>query len=199
MDCKSAMSNEPRRLQYEEEDDLQSLFLSLPYLGKEAEQIVRRTKKKLRRTFKENVKLNVFFQYTKFTFFTSNKDRIPLLSNSCIVYQYSCPGCSAKYIGKTESTLFNRTGEHGWKQKDSAICKHFGECPGWAHIKGILQFDSEPVDDRSLQMQTVRENTSILSRSDNWRVLAFKESLAIKERKPSLNHGIKAAKNLCLF
>ena len=175
------------------------MVLSLPYLGKESEQIIRRTKKRLSRTFKEKVRINVFFQSTKISFFTSNKDRIPLLSNSCVVYEYKCPGCTEKYIGKTESTLFNRTGEHGWSQKDSAVYKHFGDCAGWAHIKGIMELDTDPVDDRVLQVQTVRDNTKILSRSDNWRVLAFKESLAIKERKPSLNHGIKAAKELCLF
>ena len=183
----------------QDEEDCQSLKLSLPYLGKESEQIVRRTKRKLYRTFKEKVRINVFFQSKRISFFTSNKDRIPMLSNSCVVYEYECPGCSDKYIGKTETTIFNRTREHGWTQKDSAVFKHFRNCEGWSHIRGILECDAESVDERNLQIQTVRENTKIIGRSDDWRILAFKESLAIKEQKPSLNHGIKAAKELCLF
>ena len=122
-----------------------------------------------------------------------------MLSNSCVVYEYECPGCSERYIGKTETTIFNRTREHGWTQKDSSVFKHFRNCEGWNHIRGILECDAESVDERNLQIQTVRENTKIIGRSDDWRILAFKESLAIKERKPSLNHGIKATKELCLF
>ena len=53
--------------------------------------------------------------------------------------------------------------------------------------------------DKELQMNTVQNNTKIISRADNWQTLAFKESLKIKEKKPSLNNGIKAAKDLCLF
>ena len=182
-----------------QDDETPSIYLSLPYIGKESEQIIKRTKKRLARTFKEKVKINVFFRSTKIAFFTSNKDRIPLLSNSGIVYEYTCPGCSERYIGKTESTLFNRTNQHAWKQKDSAVYKHFKECEGLAHIKGLLQCDAEMVDDKQLQINTVRDNTKIIGRSDNWRILAFKESLKIKDKKPSLNNGVKATKDLCLF
>ena len=189
-----------RRTDDNEDDDIPSIFLSLPYVGKESEQIIKRTKKKLARTFKEKVKINVLFKSTKISFFTSNKDKIPLLSNSMVVYEYSCPGCSERYIGKTESTMFNRTKQHAWTQKDSAIYKHFNKCEGWAHIKGVLQCDSElMVDDKELQINTVQSNTKVISRADNWQTLAFKESLKIKEKKPSLNNGIKAAKDLCLF
>ena len=182
-----------------DEEEIPSISLSLPYIGKGSEQIVRRTKKKLARTFKEQVKINVFFKSTKVFFFTSNKDKTPQLSNSFIVYEYTCPGCSEKYIGKTESTLFNRTKQHGWTQKDSAVCKHFDKCDGWAHIKGILELDGELVDPMQLQTNIVRQNTKIIGRADDWRVLAFKESLKIKDKRPSLNHGVKATKDLCLF
>ena len=86
-----------------------------------------------------------------------------------------------------------------WTQKDSAVYKHFGECEGWAYIKGLLQFDGELVDSMQLQTNTVRDNTKIIGKADNWQVLAFKESLKIKDRHPALNNGVKAAKDLCLF
>ena len=182
-----------------QEQEPTTLFLSLPYIGSQSEQIVKRTKKKLARFLKEKVKINAFFKTTKLSFFTSNKDRIPLMSNSSVIYEYSCPGCAEKYIGKTESTLFNRTKEHAWCQKDSAIYQHFEQCDGWSHIKGLLSMDDVDTDRRELQISTVRENTKVIRRADNWQTLAFKESLAIKDRKPSLNNGIKAAKELCLF
>ena len=109
------------------------------------------------------------------------------------------PGCSKKYLGKTESTLFNRTKQHAWTQKDSAVFKHFDQCHGWGHIKGLLQCDAESVNQMLLQTNTVRDNTKIIGKADNWQVLAFKESLKIKDKRPTLNHGVKAAKDLCLF
>ena len=70
---------------------------------------------------------------------------------------------------------------------------------GLAQMKGLLQLDTEMVDVKQLQINTVRDNTKIIGRSDNWRTLAFKESLKIKDKKPSLNNGVKATKDLCLF
>ena len=71
----------------EEDDEVPSISLSIPYIGKESEQVIRRTKKKLARTFKEKVRINIFFKSTKISFFTSNKDKIPVLGNSFVVYQ----------------------------------------------------------------------------------------------------------------
>ena len=44
-----------------QDDETPSIYLSLPYIGKESAQIIKRTKKRLARTFKEKVKINVFF------------------------------------------------------------------------------------------------------------------------------------------
>ena len=109
------------------DEDITTLFVYLPYIGKESEYIVKRCKRKLFRMFdtKKKVKFNVQFRTTKLSFFTSNKDKIPFLNNSYVVYEYTCLGCSQKYIGKTETTLFKQTKEHGWQQKDSAVLGHF--------------------------------------------------------------------------
>ena len=144
-------------------------------------------------------KFSISFQSTKLSFFTSNKDKIPLLSNSGVIYKYACPGCNSSYIGKTENTLFNRTKEHGWSQKDSAISKHFGTCQAWKHIVDMFQTDDHHIDKMQFQINCVRENTKIIRRSDNWLKLSFLESLAIKELKPELNKGLKSCKDLSLF
>ena len=173
----------------------------LPYNGKEAESIVTRCKKRLTRLFKNGrkVKFNICLQATKVSFYTSNKDRIPFLSSSGVIYRYTCPGCNSTYVGKTESTLFNRTKQHGWTQPDSAIRKHFNHCEAWKDIVGMFQIDGLEIDKMSFQINCVRENIEVINRSDNWLKLAFLESLAIKEWKPELNRGLKSCKDLSLF
>ena len=45
----------------------------------------------------------------------------------------------------------------------------------------------------------VTDNMRIIGKSENWTELCFLESLNIKWKKPSLNNGIKATKELALF
>ena len=78
--------------------------------------------------------------------------------------------------------------------------KHFNTCSAWKHIAGLFEIElDDEVNRREFQINAVRQNTKILKRSDNWLKLAFLESLAIKEHKPSLNYGIKSCKELALF
>ena len=58
-----------------EGDDVTTLYISLPYLGEEAEQIIKKTKSKLYRTFKESqkVKINVQLKTTKLSFFAKKR------------------------------------------------------------------------------------------------------------------------------
>ena len=193
--------NHPRETT-DEDEHIEKLYMFLPYNGKQAEAIVKRCKKRLVKLFKRDkiVKFEVCFQSTKISFFTSNKDRIPFLSNSGVIYEYRCPGCSKSYVGKTDNTLFNRTKEHGWKQKDSSVFKHFNNCAGWKEIVAMFQTGGDTeIDTMQFQINAVRENTEIIGRSKNWLTLAFRESLAIKDRSPELNKGLKSCKDLSLF
>ena len=178
-----------------------TLHAFLPYNGKEAEGIARRCKSRLSKLFKKDKKIKFNFQFktTKVSFFTSNKDKIPFLSNSFVIYNYTCPGCRKSYIGKTETTLFNRTKEHGWTQKDSAVHTHFSNCQAWKEIVGMFEMLDDNIDQMKFQINAVRDNTEVIRRSDNWLKLAFLESLAIKEHKPELNKGLKSCKDLSLF
>ena len=100
-----------------------------------------------------------------------------------------------------ESTLFNRAKQHGWtdKQSESAINKHFESCNHWKEIVDMLCIDGGEIDAMRLQINTVRDNTEIIRRSNNWLNLAFLESLSIKEEQPELNSGIRSCKDLNLF
>ena len=154
----------------------------MPYCGLESEHIIKNTKRKLYRLFKnpEKVKFNVFLQATKITRFNPNKDPTPFLSNSHVIYQYTCPGCSKTYVGKTDTTLYKRSKEHGWSQKDSAVFTHFSICQGYQDIITMFQLDNFGINEKEFQINTVRDNLTVLHRSNNWLTLSFMEALAIK-------------------
>ena len=41
-------------------------------------------------------------------FFCNTKDKTPIINQSFVVYKFTCPGCGANYVGKTEKTLYER-------------------------------------------------------------------------------------------
>ena len=45
----------------------------------------------------------------------------------------------------------------------------------------------------------VRVNTKIIDNDDNWNLLLCKDAYHIKRSAPSLNNGLKASRELCLF
>ena len=102
-------------------------------------------------------------------------------------------------MGKTDTTLYRRSEQHGWEQKDSAILKHFSCCQAYKEIKSQELTTDNSETTKAFQIATVRNNTTMLCSNNNWLTLAFLESLFIKELNPELNEGIKAAKKLELF
>ena len=104
--------------------------------------------KKLYRSFKReiNVKFLTHYKTTKISFFTNTKDRTPSLSQSFVVYKFTCPGCSCNNIGKTERTLHERTEEHlspnKKSNKQSAIYEHLSTCPHYRHIVDLLNVNN---------------------------------------------------------
>ena len=64
---------------------------------------------------------------------------------------------------------------------------------------GILEIGGVKVDKKELQINTVRENTKVLTKAKNYLKLDFLESLEIKHRCPELNKGLKSCKDLSLF
>ena len=58
--------------------------------------------------------------------------------------------------------------------------------------------DDCPIKCPPLQ-QIVSDNTLIIDNANHWATLLLKEALAIKTRRPTLNQGIKASRELELF
>ena len=110
------------------------IFFNLNYSGETVERMIKSCIKKLYRSFKRevNVKFVTHYKTTKMSFFTNTKDKTSSLSQSSVVYQFTCPGCSCNYIGKTERNLHERTEEHAYCNKksneQSAIYEHLSTC-----------------------------------------------------------------------
>ena len=119
-----------------------------------------------------------------------------------------CPGCSANYVGKTERTLYKRNVKHAWNDKYSFINIHLNQCKGVQHMLNIARLTPSPfsdnlVDDvhdpstsRRIYLQM---NRRTIDRYKNWNIFLFKEVIKIKEKKPILNTGLKAFKELQLL
>ena len=60
---------------------------------------------------------------------TISKDSIPKFFQSYFVYQFTCAGCKACYIGETRSHFKTRIEEDLGKDKISQILKHLKENP----------------------------------------------------------------------
>ena len=73
------------------------------------------------------------------------KDSIPKFLQSYVVYQFTCAGCNACYIGETSSHLKTRIEEDLGKDKNLQILKHLQENP---HCRQVRNFDCFDVIDR---------------------------------------------------
>ena len=160
--------------------------------------------KKIERCLTVPVNFIVIYDTKKFSYFLSNKDKIPNLSKSNVVYEVKCPGCSATYIWKT---LQSRLSEHINLTK-SAIGQHFHNCQHVQYIvnlhfafdklynstdayNNISAFISNLIIDNSCILHTTN------SRTPNFLLLL--EAIYIKYHSPSLNTYLKASKELSLF
>ena len=78
---------------------------------------------------------------------------------SYVVYQVNCPGCSKRYIGKTEQNLCTRTEEHASTDKDSVIYNHLRTCTNYNHLKGLFSFENDSFNEIQFDTTEVQNNT----------------------------------------
>ena len=157
-----------------------------------------------RKCSKKELKFILMYDTKKVAFFCSNKDPVPVNLQSYVIYQFECPGCKAKYIGKTDRCLEFRLHEHS-DFRTSAVGKHLYECKHFHHIVNLFNIsvysNSEPsfIEAWYHISSAILRNTRIIDKNSNWTQLCFLESLYIKRLNPALNAVIKATKELNLF
>ena len=95
-----------------EDDDTPKIWFPVPYIGPIGEKFAKKCISKLRKCSQKELKFILMYDTKKVAFFCSNKDPVPVNLQSHVIYQFDCPGCKAKYIGKTDRCLKFRLNEH---------------------------------------------------------------------------------------
>ena len=173
--------------------------------GAQGDRLGKNLTKKLKRILFQPFILKNTYKTTKMRYYCNTKDIIPNYLKSHVVCEFCCPACNAGYIGKTDQNLGTWMKEQRGLGKNSAIFNHLVECNFYQYT---LTLHSFPFDgDVTLINQdilghirtAVKDNMRIIGKLENWAGLCFLESLNIKCKKPSLDIGIKATKELELF
>ena len=125
-----------------------------------------------------------------------------------MIYEFTCPGCNESYIGKTERNLHTRLKEHLDPAK-SAISKHLTDCDNADYLinfnnlyDNVFDSDSHTGDSPHYSFTNIIQNNTRILHSlkfSNSNLLLFLEALHIKFKKPELNSGLKASKELVVF
>ena len=177
------------------DEDSTKIWFRPSYCGDKGVCLLKSCIKKLKRNMKRenNVYFKIIYDTVKISYFTNSKDKVPPLSQSFVVYEYNCPGCNSSYIGQTERTMYERSYEHAWKDKNSAINKHINCCSGFKHLIDLRNLDNElfsnaessMIKEHHIYSDLVRNNTKVIDKTNNWNILLFKDSLHIKnENQP---------------
>ena len=107
-------------------------------------------------------RINVVFVTRKLkTFMPSLKGKIPDELKSRVIYEITCPGCEACYVGMTSRHLCTRLEEH--RKESAPVAQHLKSC-------GVSDFGAKIIDS-----------------CFNVVKLATLESLYIEKQKPSIN------------
>ena len=120
-------SNVKRNDNINNKDDRKVIWINLPYLRKKGEQLTNSLIRKLKRSFKENIKFKTVYKTNKLSMFCNTKDSISAEQKSNVIYGITCPACFQKYVGKTDRNLITRLDEHGTKV-DQPIYQHLCNC-----------------------------------------------------------------------
>ena len=140
---------------------------------------------KLQKCSKKELKFILMYDTKKVAFFCSNKDLVPVSLQSYVIYQFECPGCKAKYIGKTDRCIELRLNGHS-DFRTSEVGKHLSECEHFHHIVKLFNIsvysNSGPsfIETWYHISSAISRNTQIIDENNNWTQLCFLESLYIK-------------------
>ena len=181
-------------------DNLPEIWIHIPYLGSRGDFLLKSCVNKVQRFLSKPVKFITIYDTKKLSYFVSNKDKLPPLSRSNVVYEVACPVCGKTYIGMTQRCLSVRLKEHATRLSSSAVSEHFAVCEHAQYLASLqnhftlLNDLPLPSDKLSPIEVLVLNNYKILhsTKSNNYNILAILEALLIKHNKPFLNTGLKA-------
>ena len=184
---KNTITNTDNKTEPDDNTTTPTIWLEMPYIGDKGGQLLRTLKKKLQRCLRIPVIIRTKVRTTRLNMYTNTKDQVAKQNKSSVVYQFTCPTCTNNYIGKTDRTVLERCKEHAYTDKNSAIYTHIRSCNDLTK-KTNAELTNHVLD-----------NTKVLDSSNNWNILLYKEALHIRRRKPEMNNGLKASRELSLF
>ena len=183
-------------------DESTTIWFNLSYLATEGEHLVKKCVRRLKHNFKTPVNIKVHYRTHKIAMFCS-LNKIPTSLQSHVIYEFCCPGCHSKYIGKTDRNFGTRVDEHGSinNEQNSAVSNHLLLCEPFHEMVSFMNIGNsdDSLNVQSHVLEAVRNNTNIVARNDNWLQLCFLETLFCKRFSPSLNDGLKPMKTFRLF
>ena len=103
------------------------LTLRVPWLGSKTEKLVRRANDAVRLAYPAG---EVRAVYRTNKAFNLPKDRIPIQSQSNLIYQFECRQCGSRYVGKTAQRFVDRISQHVPKHILDAVLDPQRKRPG---------------------------------------------------------------------
>ena len=150
-------------------------YISLPYYGLSSYDIRKKLNKTLSYCYPKISFRFVFTNPKTINSMFKHKEPLPNFLTSNIIYEYKCPHCNMRYIGKTERNLTLRFAEHSGKSaRTGRPISH----PFNSSIRTHSERMNHPLD---------KSDFNIIHKARDSQDLPILESLYILHKKPELN------------
>ena len=143
-------------------------YFKLPYIGNISDNAKNKLNDITKKFCKTGTLIKIAFTSHKISSYFSLKDKKLKELQSLVVYQFTCSGCNATYIGCTRRHLETRAHEHLNTDKESHIYKH-------VHSKNCKNKTHS------------RESFKIIDRANTFYTLKIKEAMHIQWQQPAIN------------
>ena len=142
-------------------------YVTLPYIGKFSDFAKKKINKLISKFCNQNLQIRLVFNTCKLKSYFSNKDRLPNMFMSFVIYHFQCTGCNSAYVGRTHVHYDTRCEQHLKTDVNSSIYKHI-------NVKQCCN-------------KSDKKSFKIIDRANTDYELAIKEAMHINWLKPDLN------------
>ena len=141
--------------------------VTLPYIGKFSDCAKKKINKLVSQFCNQKLQIRLVFTTCKLKSYFSNKDILPKMFTSFVVYHFKCAGCNSSYVGRTHVHYDKRCEQHLESDVRSSVFKH--------------------INANATCKKSDYKSFNIIDRGNTDYTLAIKEGMHIKWLKPNLN------------
>ena len=160
----------------DEEEEIKLVYIRLPYIGSPSTRYAGLIKEAIRNCYR-GVLPRVIFK-SRGILPAAQKDVLPILSNSDVIYQYTCH-CDSRYVGRTSQRLQARVTQHIPKYITNLSASLEGRKPSSSIAKHL-------VDHPECRKHYNDGQFTIINRGRSEFHLSVLEAVEITSRKPSI-------------